>query len=149
MSITSRPLDTIQHWKKEGYLLLDPPYQRGDVWGYTRRKNLIRSILLGIPIPSIVVNDRFAAGWGEEISVIDGKQRMTTLLQFLTNELEIPGEWYDLSGLVKFLDLPKPEQRRFSMAPIPFCESRLLTLEDEKEVFDLINFGGVPQGESD
>ncbi len=32
---------------------------------------------------------------------------------------------------------------------IAFSEGRLPDLESEKEVFELINFGGVPQGEND
>lgn len=147
---TARPVDTVTHWKKEGYLLLSPPYQRGDVWGPMRQRNLIFSILAGIPIPSIIINDRFAAEWGEEIAVVDGKQRMTTILAFLEGDLSVPGEWFGVeSSEVTFPQLPIPEQRRFKMHPIQFCEGRLPSLEDEQKVFDLVNFGGVPQGQSD
>ncbi len=41
---TNRSLDVVLFWRKEGPkegLLLNPPYQRGDVWGRTRRRNLI------------------------------------------------------------------------------------------------------------
>lgn len=150
LALTGRPLNTLSHWEKEGYLLLSPPYQRGDVWGPVRQQNLIFSILSGVPVPSIVVNDRFAAGWGSEIAVIDGKQRATAILKFLKGELKIPGEWVDMPQLeVTYFDLPLPEQRHIKMRPFPFAEGALETLEDEERVFTLINFGGVPQGESD
>lgn len=149
LSTTNRPLDVLKHWQQEGYLYLDAPYQRGDVWGKLRRKNLIRSILLGIPIPSLIINDRFAAGWGEEIAVIDGKQRISSILMFLNNELEVPGKWFGLEGEITFDVLPIAQKRRFRGHAIGFSEGKLESLEQEIEVFELINYGGVPQGETD
>lgn len=147
---TARPIDVFFFWRKEGYLNLSPPYQRGDVWGSIRRQNLIKSILLGVPIPSIIINDRFSANWGEEMAVIDGKQRITTILMLMDDELKIPGEWVGQEkDLIKFSDLPKPEQRGFRSLPLQTCEGQLKSIEEEKEIFELINFGGVPQGESD
>lgn len=149
LSQTNRPLDVITHWHKEGQLLLSPPYQRGDVWGPVRQRNLIRSILLGVPIPSIIINDRFQSGWGEEIAVIDGKQRITAVLAFLDDKFHAPGEWFDLPGLAKFSDLPDRQQRRLRQSPLPFTEGVLGSLEEEQEVFDLVNFGGLAQGQTD
>ena len=152
MSTTNRPLDVIRHWRNEGLLMLNPPYQRGDVWGATRRVNLIRSILLGIPIPSIVINDRMNANWGDDeysYAVIDGKQRCQTVLMFMDNQLAIPGEWVGMNGDVLFGDLRLPKQRSIKSHPLGFCEGSLKNLEQEFKVFELINFGGVPQGESE
>lgn len=151
---TNRPIDVILHWHRErdGGLLLDAPYQRGDVWGTKRRVNLIRSILIGVPIPSMVINDRLHADWKDDyrIAVIDGRQRITTLLMFLHGELAVPGEWFDAgSELVRFTHLPLRDQRHFTNSPLPFSEGRLPNLEAEQEVFDLVNFGGLAQGEVD
>lgn len=150
LSQTSRPLDVFAYWKKELYLDLAPPYQRGEVWGPVRKTNLIRSILLGVPIPSIIVNDRFAAGWGEEIAVIDGKQRLTAILNFLESELQVPGAWFgENKSAVTFKDLPIATQRHFRNIPIQVVEGTLPSLAAEIEVFELVNFGGVPQGQTD
>ena len=149
LSATCRPLEIIRYWHDERNLELSPPYQRGDVWGLIRQRNLIRSILLGIPIPSIIINDRFSANWGEAIAVIDGKQRMTAILGFFHGKFNVPGEWFDVDGMVTFTELSMPQQRRFKQIPIPFCEGQLRSIEEEQEVFELVNFGGVPQGESD
>lgn len=151
---TNRPVDTILYWKLDRLLDLSPPYQRGDVWGCRRRANLIRSILLGVPIPSVIINDRFSANWREDesIAVIDGKQRLTTILDFLNDALLVPAEWFGMStpsGLLVFSELPMPDQRRFRQSPIPFTEGQLPDLAAEQEVFELVNYGGVPQGESD
>lgn len=150
LSQTNRPMDVIKHWNNDGQLLLSPSYQRGDVWGTKRQANLIRSILLGVPIPSIIINDRWQGGWGETIAVIDGKQRITAILKFLLGELKVPGAWFGLpDDLVSFLDLEVPEQRRFKNTPVAFSEGSLKSIEQEQEVFDLVNFGGIPQAESD
>lgn len=153
LSTSNRPMEVILHWQKEGMLLLNPPYQRGDVWGTRRRVNLIRSLLLGVPIPSIVINDRMNGGWPIDqwdIAVIDGKQRCTTFLMFLNDELAIPGEWVGLpDAQCVYSELPKAMQRHIGHRPVAFSEGTLPSIELEKEVFDLINFGGVPQGESD
>lgn len=151
LSQTNRPIDVLEYWSKDGQMELNPSYQRGDVWGPIRRRNLIRSILLGIPIPSIVINDRFAAGWSDSIScaVIDGKQRITSILMFLEGKLTVPGEWFGMDGQVFFSDLSERDQRGVRMHAIPFTEGKLKSIEEEMEVFELINFGGVPQGQSD
>ena len=112
LSQTNRPIEVVNYWKSSGGLLLSPPYQRGDVWGMTRRKNLIRSILLGIPIPSIIINDRASAGWDDytTCAVIDGKQRMTTILMFLENQFSVPGDWFGTDGEIVFSNLSVPQQ---------------------------------------
>lgn len=152
ISATNRPVEVVSYWKSSGGLLLDPPYQRGDVWGKIRQRNLIKSIIQGIPIPSIIINDRASSGWDELIdcAVIDGKQRVTAILSFLESELVVPAYWFGLGdGDILFKDLPLARQRGFKHTPIPFAEGQLGSLEAEQDVFELVNFGGVPQGESD
>lgn len=150
---TNRPVDVFQYWRREGYLELNPPYQRGDVWGPIRQRNLIRSILMGIPIPSVIVNDRFASNWGGSVAVIDGKQRITAILKFIDSELKVPAAWFgvrgDINREVEFQYLPDSLRRRFCTCPIAVSEGRLASIEDEIEVFELVNFGGVPQGMTD
>jgi len=151
LNTTHRPINVVLHWHREGMLNLDAPYQRGDVWGNTRRVNLMRSVLRGIPIPSIIINDRHTARWigDDSYAVIDGKQRVTTLLMFLTNQLPIPGEWLGMNGMVTYDQLPVVKQRKIKMHALAFSEGQLKTIEEEIEVFELVNYGGVAQGDSD
>lgn len=150
LSQTNRPIDVFEYWRREGYLLLDPPYQRGDVWGQIRQRNLIRSVMTGIPIPSLIVNDREWRGEAYKVAVIDGKQRITALLKFMDGQLKVPGEWFGIeSQEVAFTELPVALKRQFKQTPIAVSEGSLKSIEEEREVFELVNFGGVPQGESD
>lgn len=151
----SRQISCLTQWRDDldgDMLLLNPPHQRGDVWGIKRRRNLIRSVLLGVPIPSLIVNNRFAAGWNGDyrMAVIDGRQRITTLLMFMDGHLGVPGDWFghDLPE-IRWLNLSTIEQRGFRQKPLAFSEGQLPTIEDEQSVFDLVNFGGLSQGESD
>jgi hypothetical protein len=151
----SRPISCLTQWRDDSdgdILLLNPPYQRGDVWGLKRRRNLIRSILLGVPIPSLIINNRFAAKWDRDyrMAVIDGRQRITTLLMFLDGVLAVPGEWFGYDQAeVRWGNLSIPEQRGFRQRSIAVSEGQLPTIEHERQVFDLVNFGGIAQGERD
>lgn len=156
---TNRPIETIKFLDDKGELNMSPPYQRGVVWSTKRQANLIRSILLGIPIPAIVLNDRLSAGWDLQehgtseataYVVIDGKQRCTSILRFLNNQLQVPASWLGLRGdLAVYGDMALSDRRRLKNQAIPFVEGQLKTLAHEAEVYELLNYGGVPQGEED
>lgn len=148
----NRPVDTLQNWMSGRQLLLNPPYQRGDVWGEKRRRNFIKSMLLRVPIPSIIVNDRLSAEWKTDnrIAVIDGRQRITTVLMFLRDEFSVPGDWFGVSAeFVTFSSLQLVNQRKFQNIPLAFSEGILPSIVEEQDVFDLVNFGGLRQGEKD
>ncbi|MFF1713562.1 DUF262 domain-containing protein [Streptomyces sp. NPDC058268] len=156
---------------RRGHLELDPAYQRGSVWGLSRRRNLIRSLLLGLPIGQVTVNNRAgcrfsAPGYSRRTSptfaVIDGKQRIETLLAFNNGDFSVPRSWWrpgDVDGqewedtsdgpYVRFEHLTDEGEVRFELAAMPTDEARLESVAEETEVFELINFGGVPQGEAD
>lgn len=135
---------------------VNPPYQRGLVWGITRKRNLIKSLLMGIPVPSIVINDRSVRfeGWDAETDpfyvVVDGKQRITAIRDFVDGKFTVPGHWFDVDAdEVRFTELDKSAQRGFRHRPVAVSEAKLATLDEEREMFDLINFGGVAQGDTD
>lgn len=67
----------------EGDINLKPSYQRLYRWSKEHKTNFIESILLGIPIPPIFVSQLSNGKW----DVIDGVQRISTILQFL-NKLD-------------------------------------------------------------
>lgn len=172
VATTNRPLGWILDFgrgDRRRELEMDQPYQRGDVWGLTRRRNLIRSMLLGIPIPSLVVNDRFGARFREPgyeqdrnwaYAIVDGKQRATTWLMFANDEFAVPASWFAADEIeqtedtadgpyVRYSGISRRMQRHFETLPIGVAEGRFKTLAAERMVFELVNFGGVPQGQTD
>lgn len=78
--------ETILSQLKKGNILLNPNFQRRDAWTDPRKSRFIESLFLGLPIPQIVLAESQTAK-GKFI-VIDGKQRLLSLLKFALNEAE-------------------------------------------------------------
>lgn len=64
---------------KDDELKIQPEFQRIFRWKEWQKSQFIESILLGIPIPSIFVAQQYNGKW----DVVDGLQRISTILQFL------------------------------------------------------------------
>ena len=62
-------------------IILNPNFQRVFRWSPVQKSRLIESILLGIPLPPIFVSVDKRTIW----TVIDGVQRLSTLLEFSKN----------------------------------------------------------------
>lgn len=59
---------------------INPSFQRRDAWSSDRKSLYIESLLLGLPVPQIVLaEDPSAKG---RFIVLDGKQRLVTMKQF-------------------------------------------------------------------
>lgn len=72
---------------RDGELDIHPEFQRFFRWTLRQKSNLIESLLLGIPIPSMFVSQKPTGAW----DVIDGVQRLSTILQ-LTGDLKDENE---------------------------------------------------------
>ena len=64
---------------------LDPDFQRHTVWSQKQKSELIESILMGIPLPLIYVKEDDKGVY----IIVDGRQRLTTLFQFMTHEFPL------------------------------------------------------------
>ena len=60
-------------------IVIDPEFQRLFRWKIGQKSKLIKSLLLGIPVPSIFVFEKEDAKW----ELIDGLQRISTILEFM------------------------------------------------------------------
>ncbi|MGB4227668.1 MAG: DUF262 domain-containing protein [Candidatus Dechloromonas phosphoritropha] len=76
--------DVIRRIRNERFVL-DPDFQRGFVWDKDKQSRLIESILLRIPLPVFYVAEDDKG----RLIVVDGRQRLTTLLHFLDNNLAL------------------------------------------------------------
>lgn len=137
----------------EGLIDIAAEYQRQFVWDTKRQSQLIESIFLGIPIPSLFLATNIDSSW----EVIDGVQRLTTIINFIGNDSIIrqinpKGSKLKIDDLEKlnemngltFEDLPKSIQIMFSTRPI-----RVTVLNDRSDfkvrydLFERLNTGGV------
>ena len=76
-------------------IIISPEYQRAFRWDEQRQSDFIESILLGIPIPSIFVATNPDGKW----ELIDGLQRVSTVLAFFNELKNENGEDYSKNGL--------------------------------------------------
>lgn len=120
---------------------LSPSYQRESVWSKKQKSELIESILMGIPLPIMYF---FQDNKGIK-QVVDGKQRLTTLFDFLDNKFslseltvmpELKGKKFDdLDGLYQ----GKIEDYKLSINVIkPPTPDRI-----KFDIFDRVNRGGT------
>ncbi|WP_414160779.1 DUF262 domain-containing protein [Serratia sp. BNK-12] len=63
---------------------LDPKFQRRDAWDKKRKSKFIESLILGFPIPQIVLAEK--KDKKGSFIVLDGKQRLLSIRQFAANK---------------------------------------------------------------
>lgn len=115
-NVRSRQLVDLISEIKRNKLILSPPFQRNLVWRTIHKIDFIKTILLGFPFPQIFL----AKGElnAEELSttsvVVDGQQRMNSILEFIENEYAVDGKFYK--------DLSKKERDEFLKYEIAIIE---------------------------
>lgn len=159
----ARRIDHFTMLARDGDLLLDPPYQRGSVWTVEQRVNLIRSFQIGLPIPAITVSDRGvdeALAGRPQFAVVDGRQRIETILAWSDDRLAVPVGFFDADdiepgavapdGTITRSGLTTPGDRNARQSwVIPQQEATGLDVAAEADLYLLLNFGGVAQTEDD
>jgi len=115
--------------------------QREEVWTLQQKGGLIESILMNRSIPPLVLNIHIKKDDG--IDVLDGKQRLTAIIQFLRGDVKFPifgDEW-------TFNELPEEYKKAILRWEICARRGEDLTEEEMIQVFTSINFLGTPQDE--
>lgn len=100
----------IMNLYRDGELDIHPEFQRYYRWSDEQKSRLIESLLLGIPIPSIFVSQREDGVW----DVIDGLQRLSTILQFADELKDSEGKKLSSLVLKKTKYLPSLEGKVWS-----------------------------------
>jgi hypothetical protein len=149
--------ETIFNQLVRGNIELNPRFQRRDAWDITRKSRFIESLILGFPIPQIVL----AANRQEKgkFIVLDGKQRLLTILQFYGRSDEnIPNNAFALRNLEFRRDLIGKKYEDFKNDV--FLSSELNVLDNQTirtvlirswtkenllyKIFLRLNIGGTP-----
>lgn len=137
---------------ESGEINIAPEYQRHFVWDEARESELIESIFLGIPVPSLFMATNNDSSW----EVVDGVQRISTILHFCGSDKALDfikrQTPLKLEELIKlstfngssFSNLPKAAQFQFLTRPL-----RVTTLNDKSDsavrydLFERLNTGAV------
>lgn len=129
---------------KKGDLILDVSFERKLVWKERQKCELIESILMGLPLPIFyfkqLENGKFV--------VVDGKQRLSTLFEFLDNKFPLKNlKILDFLNKKKFSDLINEfglyqtqleDYQVYSHVILPPTPDRILF-----DIFDRVNRGGT------
>lgn len=129
---------------QEEELDLAPDFQRDFVWKVGQQVRLIESILLGIPLPAFYFNqDKLGA-----IQVVDGVQRLTTISNFMRNELVLDGQKLEYLEHLKgktYDSLEPAIKRRFASTQLVAHLIEPQTPDEVKyDIFSRVNTGGTP-----
>lgn len=136
-------LETLASMVEGDAIDLRPVYQRRERWRAQKQSALIESFLLNVPVPPIYLSeDDFGV-----YSVIDGKQRLTSIRAFMKEDLVLTGlkEIPALEGY-RFRDLPPPLANALQVRPYLRVVTLLRQSDPELryEVFTRLNTGGEP-----
>ncbi len=119
-----------------------PDYQREFTWDESRKCKFIESIFMGLPIPFIFFWENPETG---KLEIVDGSQRLRTLLEFMNNGLTLNKlEKLNMLNGYKYKDLKESRQLKFgnrSIRGIILSESA--DLEARFDLFERINTGSL------
>lgn len=150
----------LYHQINKGQVLLDPPYQRGSVWTPDQQQDLMYSMLSGYPTGAVILNDRMRGGWGHDVAyaVIDGRQRLETIVSWFDGRLYIPASWLRPQMIRPDAQLRTMIDGRYlrlddltengaaeveSRMPLATVVAHVDSLAGEAEIYRLVNAGGT------
>lgn len=151
--VASQPHDwtisTLRDKYERGQINPQPHYQREYVWELKPElpSRLIESLLLQIPIPPLYFV-RLETG---RIEVVDGQQRLTTLIRFVTNKFKLQKlqKLSSLNGKL-FQELSEQDQEKIMDAPIRSIVIDAGTNQDLRyEIFERLNRGAMALNEQE
>lgn len=141
-------LDYLQHALKKDKFIINvaPNFQRRQRWSTKKRSQLIESFLMNIPIPSVYLFEKEY----NEYEVVDGRQRLDSIREYLSNGFALTGltYWKELNRK-RFGQLPLIIQKgllRRSLSAVVLLAEALNPADDDFDVrnvlFERLNTGG-------
>lgn len=137
-------ISSIMEYIDDGDLEISPMFQRHFIWDKKRQSNLIESILLGLPLPSIYMS-QYKDG---RLTIIDGLQRISTIKRFMKDELELSNMEYfpecngkkysELKDVIPLLLFRKIRQTQLMCFLIDYRSPAML----KYDLFRRLNTGG-------
>lgn len=106
--------ETIVSQLRRGNIVLNPSFQRRDAWKTQQKSRFIESLILGLPIPQIVLAE--SKERRGKFIVLDGKQRLLSILQYWGLG-EGKNNEYALSGLEIRKDLIRKKLKLLESEP--------------------------------
>ena len=135
-------LETLDFKERNGSIVIDYSYQRNFIQSQNSVSKYVESVFLGLIIPEIQIYDNQEKGYRE---IIDGQQRLLSLLKFLRGEYKLRGLTHltVLNGM-RFKDLPPELQTIYKQ----FCVNMRVAKNPSEDykylLFERLNVGSKP-----
>lgn len=151
------PIDSLVSRIERGDIFI-PPFQRSYVWKLEQASRFIESLLMGLPVPSIVLAREMDTN---KLIVIDGQQRLKTLQFFYEGNFQPLGKPFTLENVAEqfsgktYEGLSPGDRRMLDNAILPativrqeYPQENGLQQSSIYHIFERLNTGGtqlVPQ----
>jgi len=133
-------INDFREWSLKKELILAPEFQRRKVWLPKAKSALIDTIIRKFPIPAICLRQKIDLQTGKTIrEVVDGQQRIGTILGYLNDEFAILKVHNRDYGNFKFSKLPPGIKTKFLEYELPVIYLIGTNDQDVLEVFSRIN----------
>lgn len=125
----------IINWRNNFELVISPKYQRNSVWDEKAKSYLVDSIIRGYPVPPLFMKQTIDLVSRKSIrEVIDGQQRITTILEFYNDEFSIKHNHNSVFGGLKYSELPDDIKEKFLNYNI-FVD--FITAKEDEIIYDI------------
>ena len=125
-------------WHENGLLELSPDFQRRSVWTEKAKSYLIDTILRGKPMPKLLISQRLQGKKNVRV-VVDGQQRLRTLLGFYNGDFKISRVHNEEYAGKTFDTLPSDIQNEFLTYELGVDLLFDMPYEDILDIFARIN----------
>lgn len=113
-TLTTQDISWFLDLHQRGRLDLDPPYQRRSVWSPTDKRFFIDTILNNYPAPPVFLHKTVDSEGSSTYHVVDGKQRLQTIVEFTQGRVRIPDTFGDVTlRKRRWKELERPTKDRF------------------------------------
>lgn len=127
-------------WHDRGELVLQPKFQRRDVWSIKAKSHLIDTILRGLPIPIIFIRQNIDPRQHRTIrEVVDGQQRLRSVISFAKDEFHVLGSQNPTFGGQKFSQLSSETQENLLNYEFSVVLLEGATDQDVLDIFARLN----------
>jgi hypothetical protein len=107
-------INDFREWHSRGELILQPRFQRRTVWQPKAKSYLIDTIIKGFPIPTVYLRQTIDLKTQKTVrEVVDGQQRVGSILDFMNNKFEIMSVHNEEFGGYKYADFPDNVKAKF------------------------------------
>jgi hypothetical protein len=128
--------------KNDESLEISPKFQRRAVWLEKERALLLETLLSQLPFPEIYIHVETDPNTGKQkYAVVDGQQRITSILKFINNEFSLPNN--DTWQAEYFRDLSAEIKTRFWDYKIVVRSLRQASDDEIRNLFTKLNTNNI------